>query len=161
MHPLLNVIIMGLGATLIFDLWALFLKYAFKTAPSNFCLVGRWIRYVPEGIVRYSNIAFAPQKGRECLLGWVAHYLTGMIFAIVFVAFMGTGWLEHPKLFPAVLFGIVSVLMPFLIMQPAFGLGLAASKTSNPMESRLRSLMNHTVFGIGLHIFGLLGNWLL
>jgi hypothetical protein len=51
--------------------------------------------------------------------------------------------------------------MPFFIMQPAFGLGFAASKTSNPTQARLRSLMNHTAFGIGLYLFAMLVNWLI
>jgi hypothetical protein len=44
-----SAIIIGLGATLTFDLWALFLKHAFNITPSNICLVGRWLRYMPEG----------------------------------------------------------------------------------------------------------------
>jgi hypothetical protein len=28
------------------------------------------------------------------------------------------------------------------------------------MQARLRSLMNHTAFGIGLYLFGLLAGWL-
>ena len=157
----ISTIFMGLGATLTFDLWALFLKYAFRITPSNFCLVGRWIRYLPEGIVRHSNIGTAPQKSRECLVGWIAHYMTGLTFAIVFVAFVGSNWLQHPTLIPALIFGIVTVLAPFFIMQPAFGLGIAASKTSNPTEARVRSLMNHIVFGIGLYLFALLVSWLI
>jgi hypothetical protein len=152
---------MGLGATLTFDLWALFLKYAFRITPSNFCLVGRWMRYLPEGIVRHSNVGTARPKSRECLVGWIAHYMTGLTFAIVFVAFVGSNWLQHPTLIPALIFGIVTVLAPFFIMQPAFGLGIAASKTSNPTQVRVRSLMNHIVFGIGLYLFALLVSWLI
>jgi hypothetical protein len=46
-------------------------------------------------------------------------------------------------------------------MQPSFGFGFAASKTSNPAQARLRSLMNHAAFGAGLYLFGLLVSWLL
>jgi hypothetical protein len=46
-------------------------------------------------------------------------------------------------------------------LQPAFGLGFAASKTGNPAQARFRSLMNHTAFGVGLYLFGLLVSWLL
>jgi hypothetical protein len=41
-------------------------------------------------------------------------------------------------------------------MQPSFGLGVAASKTPNPNRARLKSLMTHTVFGVGLYIWALL-----
>ena len=158
---LISAILIGLGATLTTDLWALFLSRAFKIPAPNYCLVGRWLRTMPEGIFRHSNIAFAPQKSAECTVGWIAHYMIGITFAIAFVALAGNNWLQHPTLIHAIIFGVVTVLMPFFIMQPSFGLGLAASKTSNPAQARLRSLMNHTAFGVGLYLFALLVNWLL
>ncbi|HEX2994028.1 MAG TPA: DUF2938 domain-containing protein [Anaerolineales bacterium] len=157
----LSPIFLGIGATLTFDLWTLFLKHAFKITASNLCLVGRWLQYMPEGIFRHSNIGSAPQKSAECTVGWIAHYLIGITFAIVFVAVAGTRWIQYPTPVPAIVFGVVTALAPFLIMQPLFGLGIAASQTSNPLQARLRSLMNHTVFGIGLYLFGLATHWLL
>jgi hypothetical protein len=56
---------------------------------------------------------------------------------------------------PALVFGIVTVFFPFLILHPAFGLGIAASKTADPLRARLRSLMSHTMFGIGLYVSAL------
>jgi hypothetical protein len=156
-----SAILMGLGATLTFDLGTLFLKYIFKITPSNICLVGRWILYMPEGTFRHSNIASTPQKRAECMVGWIAHYLIGIMFASVFIGLTGNNWLQNPTPIPAIVFGVVTVLAPFLIMQPAFGFGLAASKSANPREARMRSLMNHTAFGVGLYFFGLLVSWLL
>lgn len=157
---LFRATLMGLGATLTFDLWVLFLKYAFKMPALNFCLVGRWLLYMPEGILRHSNIASAPQKSAECTAGWIAHYLIGIVFAMTFLAFAGNPWLQHPTPLPAIAFGVVTVLAPFFILQPAIGLGMAASKASNPRQARLRSLLNHMVFGIGLYSFGVLVRWL-
>lgn len=157
----ISAIILGLGATLTFDLWALFLKLAFKIAPSSLCLVGRWLRYMPEGIFKHANIVSTPQKSAECIVGWIAHYMLGITFAIAFVALVGNNWLQRPTLIPAIVFGVVTVLAPFFIMQPSFGFGFAASKTPNPAQARLRSLMNHTAFGVGLYLFGLLVNRLL
>ena len=154
--PFIHIILIGLGATLTFDLWALFLKHAFGIPPSNICLVGRWLRTMPEGTFRHANIVSAPKKSAECAVGWFAHYTIGVMFAIVFAAFVGNSWFQQPTLTPAIAFGVVTVLAPFFIMQPSFGLGLAASKTSNPTQARLRSLMNHFAFGIGLYLFGLL-----
>ncbi len=156
---IIRAILIGLGATLIFDLWAQFLKYTVKIIPSNICLVGRWLRYIPEGIFVHSNIASTPQKSAECMVGWIAHYMIGTTFAIAFVTLVGNNWLQHPTLIPAIAFGVVTVLAPFFIMQPSMGLGFAASKTSNPMQARLRSLMNHSAFGVGLYLFALLANW--
>lgn len=154
-------ILMGLGATLTFDLCGLFLKAIFQIAPSNMCLVGRWLRYMPEGVFRHRNIAASPRKRAECILGWLAHYLIGITFAGIFVALAGVGWLGHPTPMPAIIFGLATVAAPFLIMQPAFGLGWAASKAAEPDQARLRSLMNHIAFGAGLYFFGYLVNRLL
>ena len=155
-----KTIFIGLGATLVFDLWALFLKHAFMVTPSNFCLVGRWLRYIPDGIFRHSNIASVQTKHAECAIGWLARYMIGMIFAAIFIAFVGNGWIQHPTPIPALSFGVFTVVAPFFIMQPAFGLGFAASRMSNPVQARLRSLMNHVAFGVGLYLFGLLLDWL-
>ena len=160
LFPFVSVLFMGLGATLMFDLWVLFLRHAFKIPASNICLVGRWLRYLPEGIFKHSNLVSALPKSAECMIGWSAHYLIGVLFAAAFVAIAGGSWLQSPSLLPAIGFGIVTVLAPLFIMQPLFGLGIAASRTSNPGQARLRSLMNHTVFGVGLYLFGAGLSWL-
>jgi hypothetical protein len=95
---LIRAILIGLGATFTFDLWALFLKHAFKITPSNICLVGRWLRYMPEGIFKHSNIAASPQKSAECTLGWIAHYMIGIMFAI---AFGDIAYVNSPYLAPS------------------------------------------------------------
>ena len=156
---ILSILVMGLGATLTFDLWVLFLRHAFNIPASNICLVGRWLRYMPEGIFKHSNLASAPPKSAECVIGWAAHYLIGILFAAAFVAIAGSSWLQHPTLMPAIGFGVVTVVAPLFIMQPLFGLGIAASRTSNPARARLRSLMNHIVFGVGLYLFGVGLSW--
>ena len=129
---LISAILIGLGATLTTDLWALFLKHFFRITAPNYCLVGRWLLYMPEGTFKHSNIVSASRKSAECPVGWIAHYMIGITFAIAFVGLVGNNWLQHPTLIPAITFGVGTVLMPFFIMQPAFGLGFAASKISNP-----------------------------
>jgi hypothetical protein len=158
---LISAIFIGLGATLTFDLWGLFLKNAFKITPSNICLVGRWLRYMTEGTFKHSNIVITPKKSAECSVGWIAHYVIGITFAIAFIGILGNNWLQHPTLIPAIVFGVVTVFAPFFIMQPSMGFGFAASKMPNPTQARLRSLMNHIAFGVGLYLFALLINWLL
>ena len=158
---LTSAILIGLGATLTFDLWGLFLKQAFQITPANICLVGRWLCYMPAGTFTHSTIGATPPKRGECTVGWIAHYMIGITFASVFIAFVGNTWLRQPTLIPAIVFGIVTVLAPFAIMQPAFGLGFAAAKTAKPMQARVRSLMNHGAFGVGLYLCAVLVNWLL
>jgi hypothetical protein len=134
------------------DVWALFLKHAFGIASPNYCLVGRWIGHMPAGIFRHASIAAAPHKPSECAIGWIAHYLIGTVYAFVLVGFVTTSWLARPSALPAIVFGIVSVAVPFLVMQPSFGLGVAASRAPNPAQARLRSFMAHAAFGVGLYL---------
>jgi len=51
--------------------------------------------------------------------------------------------------------------VPYLIMQPSFGLGIAASKAPEPTSARLRSLMAHTAFGVGLYVCALAVSYVL
>lgn len=149
---LLGAVVVGLGATLFMDVLALFLKRVFSIPLANYCLVGRWLRYMPEGTFTHSNIAAAPQKRAECTVGWIAHYIIGAVYALVLVTFVSGSWLARPTLWPAMIFGMGSVLVPYLIMQPSFGFGIAASRTPNPTQARLRSLVAHTAFGVGLYV---------
>ena len=147
-----GAVVVGLGATLFMDVWALFLTRAFSIPSANYCLVGRWLCYMPEGTFMHASISSAPQKRAECTVGWIAHYVIGTVYALLLVAFVSGSWLARPTLVPAMKFGISTVLVPYLIMQPSFGLGIAASRTPRPMQARLRSLMAHTVFGVGLYV---------
>lgn len=52
-------------------------------------------------------------------------------------------------------YGIVTVAFPFFILQPSLGLGVAGSRTPKPAQTRLKSLVTHTVFGAGLYVCAL------
>ncbi|HSE46969.1 MAG TPA: DUF2938 domain-containing protein [Gemmatimonadales bacterium] len=150
-----GAIAMGLGATLIMDLWNLFLKRAFSIPSLNYCLLGRWVSHMPSGTFRHARIATAPAKPHECTVGWVAHYSIGIVLALVFVLVVSGEWMARPTPLPALLFGIGTVVFPFFILQPSLGLGVASSRTPNPVHARLKSLATHTVFGVGLYVCGL------
>lgn len=154
---LLGAIAIGIGASLVMDLWNLFLKRAFGIPSLNYCLLGRWLRHIQEGTLRHANITAASQKPFECTVGWVAHYTIGVVFAFAFLFVVPTAgdWLARPTLLPALLYGLATVVFPFFIMQPSFGLGIAASRTPNPTQARLKSLATHTVFGVGLYVCAL------
>ena len=149
---LADAVLIGAGATLLIDLWALLLRRAFSIRSLDYCLLGRWVLYIRRGVVKHENIGAAARQPHECTVGWTTHYLIGTTFAFVFVLLASEGWLTRPTLLPALAFGIATVVVPFFTMQPSFGLGIAASKTPHPNRARLKSLMTHTVFGVGLYL---------
>jgi Protein of unknown function (DUF2938) len=156
-----GAVAVGIGATLAMDLWNLFLKSIFSIPSLNYCLLGRWLRHMPGGVFRHASISSAPQKSFECTVGLIAHYTIGAVFALVFIVMTSGSWFARPTLLPALLYGIGTVVFPFFIMQPSFGLGIAASKTPNPTQARLKSLMTHTVFGVGLYFCALAVSYVL
>ncbi|MBW3567821.1 MAG: DUF2938 domain-containing protein [Proteobacteria bacterium] len=147
----LRAILIGIGATLVLDTWALFLKRVFGIAGANWGFVGRWIGHFPRGQFVHADIAkTAPVRG-ERVIGWIAHYVIGMIFAAILLAGWGLGWTHRPTLLPALVIGVGTVVAPFFLMQPAMGAGIAASKMPKPNIARVRSLVTHAVFGVGLY----------
>jgi hypothetical protein len=154
-HDVLGAVAVGLGATLTMDLWNLFLKRTFSIPSLNYCLLGRWVRHMPGGTLRHASITAAPQKPLECTVGWIAHYTIGVVFALAFVVFTSGDWLARPTVLPALLYGVCTVVFPFFIMQPSLGLGIAASRTPKPTQARLKSIVTHFVFGVGLYVCAL------
>ena len=156
MHLVLSGLIVGIGATVLLDLWAIFQRQVFSATPLSWCLVGRWVGYLPRGQFSHQSMAKVPSIKGECLIGWVTHYVTGIVFAVTLFLLMGTEWVRQPTLYPALAFGLATVIFPFFIMQPGLGAGIAASKTPNPNRARLRSLLNHGIFGVSLYICALI-----
>ncbi|MDZ7871188.1 MAG: DUF2938 domain-containing protein [Rheinheimera sp.] len=149
-------LVLGIGATALLDLWSLLLNKGFGVKSLSFCLVGRWFALMRHGQFRHNGIGKAPAQSGECALGWTAHYAIGVVFAVPLLWWQGGQWLAAPTLAPALILGAVTVLMPFLLMQPAFGLGVAAAKTPAPWQARLKSLSSHLMFGLGLYVSALL-----
>jgi DUF2938 family protein len=153
----LGAILIGIGATLLMDLWNLFLKRGFGIPSLDYRLLGRWVCHMPSGVFRHAGIAASPPKPHECTVGWIAHYSIGVTLALVFiVALAPARWLARPTLLPALLYGIATVAFPLFVMQPSLGLGVAASRTPHPARARLKSIGTHFVFGLGLYVSALI-----
>ena len=66
----------------------------------------------------------------------------------------GLEWVQRPTLGPALAVGMGTVVMPFFVMQPGMGAGIAASRTPHPQAARVQSVVTHTLFGLGLYAGG-------
>ncbi|HQS22637.1 MULTISPECIES: DUF2938 domain-containing protein [unclassified Acidovorax] len=146
--------LIGIGATAVMDAWLVLLK-SLGVPTLNFAFIGRWVGHLFQGQFAHVAIAkSAPIRG-ELAWGWFTHYAVGMVFATLLVGIQGVDWLHSPTLLPAMALGICTMAAPLLVMQPAMGAGFAASRTPTPLKNCLRSLANHTVFGIGLYLSAL------
>ena len=149
---LLRIVALGFGATLLMDVWGLLLKRVYGVKGLDFRFVGRWIGHMMRGQFAHACIRTTPPVTGEAAIGWAAHYAIGVLFAALLVAVRGPSWLEVPTILPALVTGIVTLSAPLFVMQPAFGFGFAGSRMPDPMKSRMRSLVTHLVFGIGLFL---------
>jgi hypothetical protein len=154
MNYLVCALVMGVGATMTMDLWAIARRRIFNVAPPDYGLVGRWFAHLARGQFRHESIAASPAVNGELLIGWVAHYVVGVLFASLLLAVWGLAWVRHPNIGPALLVGIGTVAAPFLLMQPGMGAGVAASRTPRPATARLQSILTHTMFALGLYASG-------
>lgn len=147
-----HAVITGIGATLVMDLWSLFQKYIIKIPPLKYALVGRWVLWMFKGKFRHNTIVSTDSVQGEILTGWVFHYLTGIFFAFIPFLLEGPDWFHEPSLVTALMVGLLTLFAPFMILQPAFGFGIAASLTPRPWLARLLSMLTHVAYGFGLYI---------
>jgi hypothetical protein len=146
----MRALAIGIGATLVMDAWSLLLTQL--GVPSlNLAMLGRWLGHLPKGQWLPASIAAAPPVRGELKLGWLAHYTIGVTFAALLLYTFGLRWAHAPSLAPALIIGVVTVVAPWFILQPAIGAGIASSKTAAPVRNGLKSLLTHTVYGFGLY----------
>ncbi|MGH8054669.1 MAG: DUF2938 domain-containing protein [Stenotrophomonas sp.] len=152
----MRIVAIGVLATGVMDIWSVLQRRA-GLPTLDYALVGRWLAHMPQQRWRHSPIQRSAVMPHERLLGWAAHYALGIFFAMSFLALVGDGWLQHPSVGPPLVFGIATVVVPWCVIQPAFGAGIAASRTPTPWRARAQSVVTHAVFGLGLFI----GAWLM
>lgn len=145
----------GIVATLVMDVIGWTQKRVLGVPPLDYAFVGRWVMAMREGRFRHQMIMQSPRQQFERPVGWVLHYLIGIAFVALMLGVTGPGWAERPTIWAPMITGLLSVAAPFLIMQPAFGFGFAASRTPMPWTARRRSLVAHLSFGIGIYLAGL------
>ncbi|WEZ82340.1 DUF2938 domain-containing protein [Rhizobium sp. 32-5/1] len=148
---LLRGIVIGIGATILMDVWAIVLWKIFGESRPNWGPVGRWFWHLPRGTVFHDTIAQAEPYTHESALGWIAHYAVGILYGIVLAFWGGEAWFATPTFLPAFVLGILTVGAGWFLLQPGLGIGWAASKLPNANKVRALNLLAHTVFAIGLY----------
>jgi len=152
MAQALRVFVMGIAATAAIDLWATFANRVLGWPRTNWALVGRWIGHMRDGQFAHASIGSSRPIAHESIFGWAFHYGVGCIYAALYLMFVSIAQAGLPTLPSAVLFGLVSILSPWLLMQPALGLGICASKAPRANLVRLQNLIIHTTFGLVLYL---------
>jgi len=148
---LIKAALVGIGGTIVLDLWALFTARVMGLPAADWAMVGRWFGNMPRGqFVQETMTKAKPVKG-ELAIGWIAHYAIGIGYGLLLPAFWGQDWIDRPTLLPPMILVWVLLAAPWFMMMPGMGMGIAGSRTPRPSITRLRSVMNHSIFGLGLY----------
>lgn len=153
------IVLVGCGATAVMDAWLMLLK-RMGVQTLNFAFIGRWVGHLFRGTVVHQSIAKADPISGELTLGWLTHYGVGIGFAGLLFGLQGAAWMREPSALSALAVGLCTVAAPLLVMQPAMGLGFAASRTPTPLKNCMRSMINHLVFGLGLYLSAVTIAWI-
>ncbi|MCZ8261804.1 MAG: DUF2938 domain-containing protein [Beijerinckiaceae bacterium] len=141
----------GIGATVLFDLWNLLLNRLAGIPLPNWAFVGRWFRHLFRGRLVHPDISRAEPVPQELAWGWAFHYAVGASFGLATVLLGGSGWLKAPTLAIPMAVGIGTVLFGWLVLAPGMGAGIAARLKPNATQIRVLNLIAHTIFGLAMY----------
>jgi hypothetical protein len=90
----------------------------------------------------------------ELAAGWIVHYVTGGSVALTYPLLYLVFRVSVPEyhVIPALLWGLATTLLPWVILYPAFGWGLfgvGAPKGTRPI---LSASVAHLLYGLGLGV---------
>jgi hypothetical protein len=146
----LQVVIVGVGACVVFDVWQRIFHWFTAIPPSNWAIVGRWaIGLLTNGHLFVRDIELQPDRRHELCVGWLVHYGIAIVYAAIFMLLM-KGNMLAAEFSDGLLFGVVSVVVPWLFFLPCLGKGVLGRFTSNPPLVCALALMMHSIFGVAI-----------
>lgn len=150
-------LVVGIGSTLLLDLWGLLLFKLKGMTPTNWGSVGRWLLGLLKGRWIATQQDNQPPSRLETISGWTFHYVVGFAYAVILVFGWGTPFTQSPTLLPILLVGIVlSSLAGLMLFMPAMGAGFCGKNIPNRGNAILMMLIAHTIFALGQYLFALL-----
>ncbi|MDM8537046.1 DUF2938 family protein [Desulfobacterales bacterium HSG17] len=156
MRFFIEIVLMGIFATLVMDVLAVF--FSKRNLIHKFIEpdeIGRWFLYIFKGKFTHENISKTPSLKNEKAWCLISHYLIGIVLAGILLTLEIIEPVIREQVWVSLVFGIVTVLLPWCWLLPSIGLGFMALKSpSRPLIIRT-NLINHTNFGVGLFIWGI------
>jgi hypothetical protein len=116
-------------------------------------VIGRWALYILRGKFVHKDIYKTPTLKNEKSAALISHYLIGIILAGVYLFMELKEPVTRDQPWIALVFGLLTILLPWLWLFPSIGIGFLASKKSKKSPYIITSLINHTDFGLGLAVW--------
>ena len=150
---ILKLIAISVVAVAVLDLWQRLFHRLGGLPPTNWAVVGRWLKLLlRDRIFVNTQLQTTPAMPGEAAAGWLLHYGIGVVYVFAFYLLWQPLNLLAPTWQDGVLFGVLSVVIPWFFFMPALGAGVLAHKTPRPMLACTAALLTHTVFGLAIAV---------
>ena len=136
------------------DLWQRLLKLTYGINPSDWKIIGRWFIYlVLKQKIYNPNIENESAYNNELMIGWIFHYFIGVVYSFGFFILMEYYNVFKATLIDGLIFGLVTLVIPWFFMLPVLGKGFLAMKTPRPLFISSLSVWSHVAIGIAIGLF--------
>jgi len=150
----MDLVLMGIAAgvsgTLVMDILNFLLARIGILTQIDVRMIGRvsygWMR----GRILYEHPSEVPQISGALSLGYITHYLIGVVLAIMY--FIGWDLLigAPPSAIWAVVYGVSTTVAAYFFLLPSIGLGICGRRSPQGIKLPLSSLINHLFYGLGV-----------
>ena len=153
-----HMVIIGIVSCVVMDLWQRLLKLLYSINPSDWGVVGRWfLLLVSRGKIYNPTIDEETPIKNELMIGWIVHYSVAILYSIFFYILLEYG-ICTASLINGIIFGLISVVVPWFFFMPVLGKGFLGMKTPSPLMACSLAVGSHIAIGASIggfyQIFG-------
>ena len=158
-HFIFDPIIAGIVCCIAMDVWQRILFLTFNIPPTNWSITGRWfMMLISKKIIFNQNLDHENPVRYELQIGWAFHYWVAIIYGFAYYFLLAVFDILDTSILSGLIFGLISVIVPWFFFLPVTGKGFMGNKTPNPTLTKLLSTSSHVILGIFLAIgFSFLG----
>jgi hypothetical protein len=158
-HFIFDPIIAGIVCCIAMDVWQRILFLTFNIPPTNWSITGRWfMMLISKKIIFNQNLDHENPVKYELQIGWAFHYWVAIIYGFAYYFLLAVFDILDTSILSGLIFGLISVIVPWFFYLPVTGKGFMGNKTPNPALTILLSTSSHVVVGVFLAIgFSFLG----
>ncbi len=142
-----NAAVVGVVATIVLDLVA---GVGVALRVFRIPAFGRWGLYALKGKFTHEDIDHSPPLKGENALTIPLHYIAGIVLAAPYLFLLDALSLGSGSVLLAILYGVSTCLIPFLIMLPSMGYGLFGLRHGRDTFWLREILAMHLGYGVGI-----------
>ena len=153
-----HIVIIGIVSCLSMDMWQRLLKLLYDINPSDWGVVGRWfVLVVSRGKIYNPTIDEEVPIKNELMIGWIVHYSVAILYSVFFFILLKYE-ICGASLMNGIIFGLISVIIPWFFFMPVLGKGFLGIKTPSPFLACSLAVGSHIAIGASIggfyQIFG-------